>query len=106
MKDLSAFALTDTGHCVALHGAHFLCLGQYVHNGKTLIILLHLPDDESWQLFQHISWVNIFDNVVAHCVERFKTQCDTEPIPELTDEEWLARCSHPIGMDDEGNLFD
>ena len=25
--------------------------------------------------------------------------------PELATEEWLARCSSPLGMDDEGNLF-
>jgi hypothetical protein len=106
MKSLADFDENNRGLCVALAGSHFLCLGQYVHNGKTLIILLHLPDDETWQLFQHLSWVNIFDDIITSCVEQFKTQCDTEPIPELTDKDWLDRCSLPIGMDNEGNLFD
>ncbi|MDR3199784.1 MAG: sel1 repeat family protein [Planctomycetaceae bacterium] len=105
MKTLSDFTLTDNGLCVARAGAQFFCLGQHVQNGKTLIMLLHLPDDESRQMFQQIVWINFLNDVVNCCIKQFEEIENAEPIPELADEEWLDRCSNPIGMDNEGNLF-
>jgi hypothetical protein len=53
MKDLRTFEHdTNWGLCVAQSGARFKVLGTHVHNGKTLILLLHLPDDESWELIR------------------------------------------------------
>ena len=36
---------------------------------------------------------------------RFKMHCSQEPIPELTKEGWLDRCSYPIDLNPSGVLF-
>ncbi|MDR1856589.1 MAG: hypothetical protein LBR22_05455 [Desulfovibrio sp.] len=92
------------GLCVAKRGSHFKVLGTHEHKGKTMIVLLHLPNDETWKLFDDMA-VNIDEDVFASCVERFEAKCDMPPIPELATQDWLARCAFPIGMDDLGNLY-
>ena len=96
---------TNWGLCVAQRDSHFKVLGQATHNGKTAIFLLHLPDDETWTLFQNVV-INTDKDIVASCVERFKSKCDEPPIPELATEAWMERCVYPIGMDENGKLFD
>ena len=96
---------TNWGLCVAQRDSHFKVLGQETYNGKTVILLLHLPDDEAWKLFQNIV-VNTDKDLVAMCIERFKKKCDEPPIPELATEAWMERCVCPLGMDDKGNLFE
>ena len=52
MADLSQFEHVHWGLHVAQKDSHFKVLGQHTHEGKTGIFLLHLPDDESWRLWQ------------------------------------------------------
>lgn len=106
MADLSEFEHgTNWGLCVATSNSHFLILDKYEYHGKTQITLLHLPNDKRWNLFQNVK-VNIFDDIIKDTRNRFENKCELEVIPELETDEWLARCSAPLGMDDEGNLFD
>lgn len=96
---------TDWGLCVAQRDSHFKVLGQATHNGKTAIFLLHLPDDETWKLFQNVE-INTDKDILTTCIERFKSKCDEPPISELATEAWMERCVYPIGMDENGKLFD
>ena len=90
---------------MAQSGAHFLVLDNYKYHDKTQITLLHLPDDERWKLFQNVK-IDILDDIVIDTRKRFENKCEKEVIPELATEEWLMRCSWPLGVDGEGNLCD
>ena len=96
---------TNWGLCMAKSGAHFKVLDVYEYQGKTQITLLHLPDDERWKLFINTE-ISIEKGLVDECRSRFREKCSEEPIPELCTEEWLKRCSFPLGMDENGILFD
>lgn len=106
MKDFSPYEHgTNWGLFVANSNSHFLVLDKYEYHGKMQIILLHLPNDKRWKLFQNVK-VNVLDNVVNDTRQRFENKCEQEVIPELATVEWLERCSAPLGMDDYGNFFD
>ena len=96
---------TNWGLCVAQRDSHFKVLAKHDYCGKTLILLLHLPDDEDWKMFQNVK-INIEDDMIATSIERFENKCNLEAIPELATKEWLDRCSFPIGMDDKGDFFE
>jgi len=93
------------GLCVANRDSHFKVLAVHEYSGKTLIVLLHLPNDDDWKIFQKIR-SNIEDDMASSAIERFENKCNLEPIPELTTERWLERCSFPIGVSDEGKYFE
>ncbi len=96
---------TGWGLFVANHGSHFKVLDVYEYQGKTQILLLHLPDDERWKLFPKIE-INIEKNLIEDSRKRFENKCVQEVVPELDTEEWRDRCRNPIGMDIDGHLFD
>jgi hypothetical protein len=104
MKDLGAFDLQNRGLAVAAFDARFKVLARHEHKGKTLILLLHLPE-ENWQLLRHVRVDHFEESLIREAIEEFEKQCAMEIIPELADEEWLKRCAHPVGMDDEGRFF-
>ena len=106
MKDFSEFEHgTNWGLFVALNNAHFKVLDVYEYQGHTQILLLHLPDDSRWKLFQNVK-LSIEDELIEDSRKRFEKKSSQEPVPELAKEDWLARCSAPIGMNYEGELFD
>ena len=45
---------TNWGLFVAKNNSHFKVIDIYEHNGKTQILLLHLPDDKRWKLFDNV----------------------------------------------------
>ena len=95
---------TNWGLCVAQRDSHFKVLGQHAVNGKTAIILLHLPDDDSWRFFiDH--FFDLDRQLLEMAKARFEAKCDTEPVPELTTPLWQDRCRFPLGMDDSGSLW-
>jgi hypothetical protein len=96
---------TNWGLCVANRDSRFKVLAVHEYNGKTLILLLHLPDNDDWKLFQNVK-INIEDDMIASSIERFENKCNIEAIPELTTKEWLDRCSFPIGLSDNGDFFE
>ena len=88
------------GLCMAKHDSHFKVLAVHEYEGKTLIILLHLPDDETWKLLVDVK-VSIDDEFVSTTIERFEAKCNAHIIPELATEEWLLRCSFPLGINNK-----
>ena len=96
---------TNWGLHIANAGSHFKVLGQTVCNGKTGIFLLHLPDDEDWKLWKTAEF-SMDDQVFQMAVQRFNSKCNAEIIPELAGHSWLDRCSMPLGMDENGHLFE
>jgi len=106
MADLEEYENdTNWGLCVAARDSHFKVLTVHEYDGKTMILLLHLPNDEDWELFVDLK-TNVDEELISASVERFEARCNTEAVPELTAEVWLDRCSFPIGMDADGNFFD
>jgi len=89
---------------VARRDSHFRVLGQHEFEGKTLIFLLHLPDDDGWKLLADVS-VNIEDSLLADASVRMERRLKQPPVPEVTSSAWLRRCEFPLGMSDDGELF-
>lgn len=106
MRDLRHFENgTNWGMFTALHGSHFKVLDVYEINDKTQILLLHLPDDIRWKVFRNIQ-IEEEKNIIEDSRKRFEEKIKIESIKELQTEEWKKRTSFPIGIDDDGNLFD
>jgi len=96
---------TNWGLCISPRDSYFKVLAVHEYCGKTCIVLLHLPDGDDWKMFANTK-INLVDEMTATSIERFENKCTLDPIPELCTDEWLQRCSFPIGMDDNGNFFD
>lgn len=72
--------------------------------GKTLIFVLHLPNDKRWRLLANVT-LNLDEDVLAEAIRRMEVQLQEAPIPEVTSGDWLDRCRFPLGMSDDGELF-
>lgn len=96
---------TNWGLFVANRNSHFKVLDNYTYQGKTQILLLHLPDNGKWELFDHVK-MSFEEDLIADCRERFENKCLNRPIEELATDTWIDRCHFPIGMSDEGELFE
>lgn len=94
---------TNWGLCIMQRESHFKILDVYKLQEKTQITMLHLPE-EQWEFFQNTE-INLDKEVVEYARKRFDECLAAEPVLELTTEDWLKRCSFPLGMDDNGNLF-
>ncbi len=95
---------TNWGLFVAQPNAHYKVLDIYEYQGKTQILLIHLPNDSRWKLFENIEF-NIEKDIIDNCRSSFEKKCLAEPIADLTTDEWLSRCIMPIGMSEDGVLF-
>lgn len=105
MKDLSSFEHgTNWGLHVANRDSHFKVLGLHACGNKTGIFLLHLPDDESWKLWQQAQF-SIDGELYQKAIQRFAAKCGEPPVPELITRQWLERCAFPLGMSDSGELW-
>ncbi|MDD4795394.1 MAG: hypothetical protein PHG03_02415 [Bacilli bacterium] len=105
MCDLSQIVPeTLQGHCLSKRDGHFKVLKKIKFRDKTLIILLHLPDDETWKLFEN-SKINLEDEMISKTIEIANKKFNLEPIKEFSTKEWLKRCSLPIGMNKEDIKF-
>ncbi len=85
--------------------SHFKVLGKHTYQGKTCIFLLHLPDDESWKLFED-TVIDSDADLIRKCIARFEAKCLKAPVAELNTRDWLDRCRFPIGMDNDGTPFE
>ena len=90
---------------VANHGAHFKVLDVYEYQGKTQILLLHLPDDDRWKIFETVT-LSLEEKLIDDSRKRFENKCVLEVVPELNTPEWKDRCKDPLGMDKDGTLYD
>jgi hypothetical protein len=106
MRDFGPFERgTNWGLCVALADARFRVLDVYHYGNRTQILLLHLPENGDWKLYQNTAF-NLEKDFTKTLRKRFENKCGEAPIPELATEEWLGRCASPLGMDDNGNFFE
>lgn len=95
---------TNWGLHVANADSHFKILGQHTCGNKTGIFLLHLPDDDSWKLWQQTEF-SIDGELYQNAVQRFVAKCGEPPVPELTTPQWLGRCAFPVGMSSSGEFW-
>jgi hypothetical protein len=86
----------------AAPNSKFKVLDVYEFKGKTQILLLHLI--ENLEDF-FVDNDTIDEECVAWARNIFVESFEKEVIEEVNSEEWLERCSFPIGMDNEGNLW-
>ena len=88
---------------ITASNSKFKVLDIYEFNGKTQILLLHLIDN----LEEFFADNDTIDKDYVDLARKiFEESFEKEIIPEVNTEEWLERCSFPIGMDNEGNLWD
>ena len=57
---------TNWGLFVAKNNSHFKVLDIYEFQGKTQILLLHLPDDNRWSMFENMK-LSIEDEFIPDC---------------------------------------
>ncbi|WP_036729214.1 DUF2314 domain-containing protein [Peptoniphilus mikwangii] len=106
MNDFSRFEHgTNWGLFVARNNAHFKVLDTYEIKGKTQILLLHLPDDYRWRYFSDITF-SIEDDLIKASRKRFENKAFSIVPHELASKNWLDRCCLPLGMNEDGDLFD
>lgn len=105
-NDLSGLDEADRGlHSMAApFGSTFQVVDVFEHAGKTQITLLHLPDDERWRLFDGVA-LSAVDDLLPGVRERFRAKCLTEPIPEVSSDEWLTHMHDPVGLDEQGEPY-
>ena len=88
------------GLCTAQSNSHFKVLDRFKADGKEQILLLHLPDNEDWHLFEGAT-LSIEHDLIDGSRERFLAKYKTDPISEVNTEAWYARLSFPLGFDYE-----
>ena len=93
---------TNWGLHTAASGSKFKVLDVYEFKGKTQILLLHLIDNLEDFFVDNDT---IDEECVAWARNIFVESFEKEVIEEVNSEEWLERCSFPIGMDNEGNIW-
>jgi hypothetical protein len=86
----------------AATNSKFKVLDVFTYNEKTQILLLHLI--ENLEDF-FVDNATIDEDYVFLARKIFVESFEKEIIEEVNTPEWLERCSFPIGMDNEGNLF-
>ena len=102
MADISAINGKENpgGIAAAECDAYFQVLKIYKSiSGETMILLLHLPDDGSWQAFMDAN-LPPFDNMIDDCIDRFANELIEPPVKELTTAEWFECCAVPIGINE------
>ena len=95
---------TNWGLHIAKKDSRFKVLGKHTYNGKTAIVLLHLPDNDNWKVYKNCQFP-LDEELYQSSIKRFEIKCEMAPIPELSTPEWLNRCKFPVGMDDNGNFW-
>jgi hypothetical protein len=93
---------TNWGLHTAASGSKFKVLDVFTFKEKTQILLLHLIDNLEDFFVDNDT---IDEECVAWARNIFVESFEKEVIEEVNSEEWLERCSFPIGMDNEGNLW-
>lgn len=89
---------------VANRDSHFKVLGKVDVHGRTLICLLHLPDDDRWRIVASAS-VDLDAQLLDDVTRRMEVRLAQDPIPDVTTKLWLDRCQFPVGMSDDGEWF-
>lgn len=102
-RDFGSIDDKNWGLVVAPRGARFKVMDIFEFAGKTQITLLHLPDDARWEIFKVLQ-TNYDQKLVDMSRDCMNRKCLLDPIPELATEEWLERCSLPLGTFSDNSL--
>jgi hypothetical protein len=103
-RDLSMFSQQpELGHIVIQSSAFYKVLHIHKENGKTQILLLHIPK-EGVPIFSK-SKINLEDQIIEKGIEVFNRTLHAKPVAALQSKDWLERTSFPLGMTQEGVLF-
>ena len=94
---------TNWGLHTAASGSKFKVLDVFTFKEKTQILLLHLIDNLEDFFVDNDT---IDEECVAWARNIFVESFEKEVIEEVNTDEWLERCSFPIGMDNDGNIWD
>ncbi|HHU08207.1 MAG TPA: hypothetical protein GXZ59_07690 [Clostridiaceae bacterium] len=106
MSDFAEFKHEkDWGLFVAERDSHFKVLDVYEFEGRIQILLLHLPDDNRWRLFEQIV-IDIEEELVSTGRVHFESSSLLAPVAALTSRDWLNRTLNPLGISDEGEIFE
>lgn len=81
----------------------FKVLGTHTFQGKTGIILLHIPENAVQTMKKGESPQE--KALLAEAVRYFEAACAKPPVPEVNDPEWLEFCQEPIGLDLDGRFL-
>ena len=93
------------GICFVESGARFKVVDVIKGEGKTEIVLLHLPDDERWKNFQGLTY--IIESKIAMIANRnFESLVVAQPVEELSTKEILNKFKRPLGLDKDWNFVD
>ncbi|MDB5258955.1 MAG: hypothetical protein JWO73_163 [Candidatus Taylorbacteria bacterium] len=87
--------------------SYFKILDVYAKNGKTQILLLHVPK----KLVEIVSGGKNIDfdlekTVIDTARQRFDEMLDKKPAAEFSEVAWRDRIKYPIGLDPSDNLCD
>jgi len=94
---------TKRGLHTANRNSIFKILDIYKFRGKTQILLLHLIYGSD-ELFIDNNTINQEEVEFARWI--FEDSFEEEIIDEVNSSEWLDRCRFPIGLDNQGNLWE
>lgn len=83
--------------------SHFRVMDIDTCEGKTQILLLHLPEDKRWKKPVHLE-PSLEQNLIQRCREDFQESLHApfDPAPALTDRRGIG----PVGMDANGQFYD
>ncbi len=93
----------EFGHAMLQSNSFFKVLDIQKQNGKTQILLLHIPE-EGVELFVR-SKISVEEEIIEKGIASFQDNVGADPVAELQAPDWLKRTSPPIGMNDEGVFF-
>ena len=92
------------GMYTADKNSRFKVIDVYHFKNSTMILLYHLPEDDSWKSFE--GELNSDEKKFAeYCRGIFQSFCAQRATQELLVRDWIEICSSPIGMDDDGVLY-
>ncbi|OUO62058.1 hypothetical protein B5F74_02275 [Collinsella sp. An271] len=75
----------------------FKVLGILRAGGLTQIVLLHLLDDERWQIWQNTEF-SVDSDIMESVRANFHEKAAAKPIPELKLHAWMKACEGAIGF--------
>lgn len=96
-----SLAGTDEAWIAVAGNARFKVLDVYERDGKTQILLLHLPDREEWKLYREFSG-EAEQKLAAEGRKHFDRALETKLAPAREAPEWRRRSAAPVGLDEAG----
>lgn len=104
-KDLSSLNIYQKGLCMADRNSRYKVLDIYNSQGKTQILLLHLPSDERWKNFLDVTYITEY-HLATFARKNFDILSCQKQASGDDYQELLKKFEKPLGFDKDGNLID